>query len=834
MLADYDSAWQPSGADYDSAWDADRLHPRIGGARKCPKIGSPPKASRKRPTIGEPPKESRKRPKIGEPPKPSSAADVNLSTDIAVVRRQLTEDPSRKETSYQAKGADPAAVRVRLARAKCKCKLPEKPCHRAVALKSLQLVCTTFWSLPDLERANLIRSLYQSACSDSADEEFANVEGQEVPGAQGADKLLKMKLAWRLCGKPVCFPMWTHLLGTSQNSIRNAIHGNPDMRRTEVGSVSSPATRHAPQSGLVDIFFLELYQSAAEPLPEDEQCAPGDFAEIGIDNAIAAAESRGPGNEQDPWAEIFDADSLQEWNPDLPNPTQHVAAAVGLGRPEPVLGLPRRYLPHGTPSDLFWMFVSWCQNHLDSDYHADKVPSYSTFWRGWQKWKLHLKPRKSSQHAQCNTCFELQKDIHQHKGDWGSKVRAGRALREHYRHQFQDRCIYYCTRYLSRANRDVLTIIIDTVDRAKFAWPHWPWGRVSKEIAGLNRPRLVLTAAIAHGFCVILFCQHENTNHGSDFFCDVLTRTIEEVWRLCSGVQGSRKRDFPRHLVIQSDNTTSQAKNSYSIMYLSYLVRRCKFLTVTLNFLMVGHTHEDVDQLFALLLSFIAQKSSWETAEELLGYLVSRLRARAWQKGETVASVFLDSVRDFSTWLSPLAMSIAGAFGTRGGIEAPHSFTLKMRSHLTSEEVNQLALEPKCRGVREADGPLDVVCCVKTYMRDTRLQQAPVLTLPQARMTLVVGNWPSAVVPRAAMADPGIESALKLADLCLHDLQMPLAGAALQDLVYQRRITAAPTDWLRAPALANEGAIPAGQPEFPHLPVTSWKLTSKHGKGSGV
>jgi hypothetical protein len=389
--------------------------------------------------------------------------------------------------------------------------------------------------------------------------------------------------------------------------------------------------------------------------------------------------------------------------------------------------------------------------------------------------------------------------------------------------------VYYGTRWLSRQNKDVLTIIIDTVDRAKFAWPRWVWAKVSKEISGLLRPRTVLTAAIAHGFCTLLFVQSESLNHGSDFFCEVLSQTLERVWSMCQepSPQGSSsQRVFPKHLVIQSDNTTSQAKNQYVFMYLSYLVSRYKFATITLNFLMVGHTHEDIDQLFAVILWLLGQKLHWQTELELLAYLVEQLRQRAAKKGEEVYGVFINSVRDFASWLAPLAIVLDNGFRTRGGIEAPHSFSFKLRQDLTQRETEELAKTPRCPGVWEADSPDDVFCCVKTYMRDLHLQQAPVLTCPAARVGHIMGQSPGAIVPRKALSKDGLTAALKLADLCSHELGLPRAAAALRDYVHKRVQDTPVAQWLEAPGTPH-GPLPVLSPQFPHLPESSWQLRSQ-------
>ena len=171
-----------------------------------------------------------------------------------------------------------------------------------------------------------------------------------------------------------------------------------------------------------------------------------------------------------------------------------------------------------------------------------------------------------------------------------AKMDLAREWRLQLRATYHDRMIYWWCRYASRHNLDVLTIIIDSMDKAKLAWPQWPWGVVDKTLATFRRPRLVLTAAIAHGYGTFLYVADEDLSHGSDAFCDVLARVLEFVWRKCK----ETGRNFPRHLVVQSDNTTAQAKNTYVAMFLAFLVAKYKFATTNLFFMQVGHTHEDV------------------------------------------------------------------------------------------------------------------------------------------------------------------------------------------------------------------------------------------------
>lgn len=58
-------------------------------------------------------------------------------------------------------------------------------------------------------------------------------------------------------------------------------------------------------------------------------------------------------------------------------------------------------------------------------------------------------------------------------------------------------------------------------------------------------------------------------------------------------------RPLPRHLLLQMDNSGKDNKNQTILAFCSELVSRGVFETVTMNFLMVGHTHEDIDALFS-------------------------------------------------------------------------------------------------------------------------------------------------------------------------------------------------------------------------------------------
>ena len=64
--------------------------------------------------------------------------------------------------------------------------------------------------------------------------------------------------------------------------------------------------------------------------------------------------------------------------------------------------------------------------------------------------------------------------------------------------------------------------------------PRWPFGRIPKDMEKLIRPKLVLTAGIAHGWTTGLFLSQENVFHGADAFLEVLHAPMLCFWTSCS------------------------------------------------------------------------------------------------------------------------------------------------------------------------------------------------------------------------------------------------------------------------------------------------------------
>lgn len=190
------------------------------------------------------------------------------------------------------------------------------------------------------------------------------------------------------------------------------------------------------------------------------------------------------------------------------------------------------------------------------------------------------------------------------------------------------------------------------------------------------------------------------------------------------------------------------------------------------------------------------------------------------RKGEELICEEAQSVRDFWQWLSPIGVTPYNAFRTRQNVETPHAFSFKLFQDLMPEEAATVPHVP-ARPHHAHD-----VFCLNAFMRDTRLQQPPVLILPHDR-SLWAAAAPEHAVPRHVYSEDRRRQLLQLAEqLAAPGLRMERAVSYVRSLLLAEEPRAAPPlEWLQnaAPAPAALPAAPIGD-LFPHLPIQLWRL----------
>jgi hypothetical protein len=265
-------------------------------------------------------------------------------------------------------------------------------------------------------------------------------------------------------------------------------------------------------------------------------------------------------------------------------------------------------------------------------------------------------------------------------------------------------------------------------------------------------------------------------------------------------------------VVIQVDNTVAQARNNIAHLFQAVLVGRELLASCDQNSGMVGHTHEDVDQLFSLIAALVLRKRQYLSPSAIADILQESLEPRFAARNEKFQAEMLNGVRSFTQWLAPLAergIHLHNAFMTRGGQEAPHSFSYRRAESLTPTE---LAMLPAAE--RQALMARDVSSCV-LIVRPNELAD--------------LGPEPLELVLRKPLTNKLLEGYLTLAQACERDLDMPLAANALRDLVQAREYTMCHSPFLTSQhaRLQRTSLEDLGHPYFPHLPKSSWRLLAR-------
>jgi hypothetical protein len=82
--------------------------------------------------------------------------------------------------------------------------------------------------------------------------------------------------------------------------------------------------------------------------------------------------------------------------------------------------------------------------------------------------------------------------------------------------------------------------------------------------------------------------------------------TVEVIWRTLIKLQEQRQI-WAEDLHVQLDNTSKDNKNHTVFGFLAWLVAEGHFVNATVSFLPVGHTHEDIDALFGVVVRYLRQ-----------------------------------------------------------------------------------------------------------------------------------------------------------------------------------------------------------------------------------
>lgn len=229
--------------------------------------------------------------------------------------------------------------------------------------------------------------------------------------------------------------------------------------------------------------------------------------------------------------------------------------------------------------------------------NVDKIISYNSAIVAWKEDPnaRHIKLAKFKEgFSKCDVCSRYEMKITKQMTaaqranldcDFYSHLAETKKERQQY-YKAKNKAMTRPTEYMS--------LIMDSMDQRKTAVPFF--SNPPKSIASEHVLKTKLMATIIHGHGTYLFWTTDQIKHDTNFTIECLRRALlkyeAEVGKL------------PGVLYLQMDNGPDQ-KSKQFLAFLAYLVERNVFHTIKASYLIVGHTHEDIDQYFSCISRYI-------------------------------------------------------------------------------------------------------------------------------------------------------------------------------------------------------------------------------------
>ena len=298
---------------------------------------------------------------------------------------------------------------------------------------------------------------------------------------------------------------------------------------------------------------------------------------------------------------------------------------------------------------------------------VDAPLGYDAFLKEVRRSSVKLLVTKRKEFSQCVICnYNKQQQAKQKTNPLAHKYkllqdkhRAHVAVskEKYYKHISKSKSVMYVGKYLS--------IIFDGMDQAKTKLPHLC--RLPKCLDKQDQLTTHITGVIVHGYIHRLITWVDNFPKDPNMSATILLETLKELQSMEEiKVQGG----LPRKLYLQLDNCGGENKNSFLMTFVAILVHFGVFEKIKVSFLMVGHTHEDIDQFFSRL-SVLWNPTDMYSIPQLLEvadfatYTATKVRrmgrvAAVDGQPKCTDHRTLTSVADVKTWMKPLLVSWSG------------------------------------------------------------------------------------------------------------------------------------------------------------------------------
>ncbi|KAL3677679.1 hypothetical protein R1sor_020635 [Riccia sorocarpa] len=215
---------------------------------------------------------------------------------------------------------------------------------------------------------------------------------------------------------------------------------------------------------------------------------------------------------------------------------------------------------------------------------STKIMSFQSLTFYWHRYDPLVGISKHNTFTGCDVCEQMKHDLDSEPPD-----EAILGLRLHRKQQGKERAT--CGRRRNKAIScpdEAAYIAIDGMDQNITRLPHST--KVTKSVDGASLVGVHLVGIMIYHrtFCTKVYATYKNVRSDSNL-------TISVIHRVVSDWEGP----LPAMLYIQLDNTVRENKNGIVFTYLAMLVEKKIFRKIKVGLLIIGHTHDHVDQMFS-------------------------------------------------------------------------------------------------------------------------------------------------------------------------------------------------------------------------------------------
>jgi hypothetical protein len=296
-----------------------------------------------------------------------------------------------------------------------------------------------------------------------------------------------------------------------------------------------------------------------------------------------------------------------------------------------------------------------------------KEISISAFHAMWRKYFSHVQIPKTSRFSKCSVCWEFTSTLEKVVSNT-MKDRLKKIYQRHHELQRQERDAYEDVKLDARNRPDkFLSIVVDGMDQNTTMVPKMR--QTVKNIEG-RYVKTHLCGILVHGWglCCDLWIDGHH-RHDSN-------QVVTSIMRVLNAVHNARGT-LPPILCIQADNCARENKNKFLFGLCATLVGLGYFEEVCVGFLLVGHTHSDIDQRFSSI-SHVLKGDDINSLSELLTLLQNQIPGHA---DEPIRyAQLMENIWDWKGFITPHLQSSRSAEFI--GMSEPHHFRFFQRNNV--------------------------------------------------------------------------------------------------------------------------------------------------------